>query len=416
MTGEKKKPWVIVGGGLAAGKAAATLRKEGFDGQLVVVTEEPHQPYARPNLSKEYLRGESGVEKLWAADADLWARSDTELRTGRRAASLDLQGHRLELDDGSVLPYERLLIATGASAVRGGIRGSDLDFVHVLRTIEDADRLRAAAGASSIVVAGGGWIGAETAASLRQMGNDVTLAIPGQEVLERRLGSEVGRLYSSLHERHGVRLVRGARVAEVVNDSAGRGLRLADGTHVRADLVVLGFGAVPNVELASGAGLVVSGGIVVNPQLETEAQGVFAAGDVASAWHPRYGRAIRTEHWDTARRQGTTAALNLLGRGVAYDRLPYFYSDQFELGMEAYGLPDAGQQVVVRSYNDGDKFVALWLVDGRVEAGLHGNDWDAGKIIERLVSDRVALDVLRFRDASVPLAELVPAHAESTSK
>ena len=414
MATEHKQPWVIAGGGLAAGKAAATLRKEGFDGRLVVVTEERHPPYARPNLSKDYLRGESGVDKLWAADAGLWASPDTELRMGRRATNLDPGGRRLELDDGRVLTYERLLIATGASAVRGGIPGSDLDFVHVVRTIEDADRLRTAAtGASSVVIAGGGWIAAETAASLRQMGNDVTLVIPGAELLDRRLGADVGRLYSSLHERHGIRLVRGAWVVEVVTDAAGRGVRLADGTLVRADLVVLGFGAAPNVDLASRAGLDVSGGIVVNAQLETAAPGVFAAGDAAMAWHPRYGRAIRTEHWDTARRQGTAAALNMLGRGVAYDRLPYFYSDQFELGMEAYGLPDPSHEVAIRSYDD-DRFVALWLAGGHVEAGLHGNDWDAVKTIERLVAERAALDVARFRDPSVPLTELVPAQEATT--
>jgi 3-phenylpropionate/trans-cinnamate dioxygenase ferredoxin reductase component len=409
MDTERNRPWVIVGGGLAAGRAAATLRKEGFDGRLIVVTSEVHPPYERPALSKDYLRGETAVEKLWAAPPELWSTQETELLTGRHVHSLDPHGRSIELDSGSRLPYARLLLATGSTAVRPEIPGASSDFVHILRTIEDSDRLRAAANSSStIAVAGGGWIAAEVAASLRQMGRDVALAIPTAEVLERRLGREVGALYSALHERHGVKLVRGVRVVAVVDDRRGRGLELSNGDLLRADLVVLGFGATPNVELARAAGLGVSDGIVVDSQLRTSAPGVFAAGDVASAWHPRYGRQLRVEHWDNAKQQGRTAALNMLGRETPYDRVPYFYSDQYELSMETYGLPEDAGSVAIRRQDDAGRFVALWLQNGRVAAGLHGNDGDSAKAIQRLVRDQLPIELARFEDPRVPLADLLP--------
>jgi 3-phenylpropionate/trans-cinnamate dioxygenase ferredoxin reductase subunit len=410
MDAERNRPWVIVGGGLAAGRAAATLRKEGFDGRLIVVAGEVHPPYERPALSKDYLRGETAVEKLWAAPPELWSTQDTELLTGRHVYALDLHARSIELDSGSRLPYGRLLLATGSTAVRPEMPGASAGFVHILRTIEDSDRLRtAAADASTIAVAGGGWISAEVAASLRQMGRDVTLAVPGAEVLERSLGRQVGGLYSALHERHGVKLVRGVRVVEVVDDRSGRGLRLSNGELLRADMVVLGFGATPSVELARNAGLGVSNGIVVDAQLRTTGPGVYAAGDVASAWHPRYGRQLRVEHWDNAKQQGRTAALNMLGRETPYERVPYFYSDQFELSMETYGLPQDAGSVAIRRQDDAGRFIALWLADGRVTAGLHGNDSDSAKAIQRAVRDQLPVDLARFEDPTVPLAELLPA-------
>jgi 3-phenylpropionate/trans-cinnamate dioxygenase ferredoxin reductase component len=408
MDDEQARPLVIVGGGLAAGRAASTLRKEGFGGHLVVVAAEDHEPYERPPLSKDYLRGETPAEKLLAAGPDLWSGAETELVRGRRATSIDVEGRRVLLDDGRWVPYERLLLATGSSPIRPEMPGSNLDFVHIIRTIDDSDRLRAAASnAGSVAVAGGGWIAAEVAASLRQLGHDVTLVIPGREVLERHLGKEVGATYSALHERNGVHLVRGSRVVEVVAGSAGRGLLLSDGNRVRADLVVLGFGATPNVELAQSAGLAVADGIVTDQELHASAPGIFAAGDVAAAWHPRYGRNLRVEHWDNARQQGRVAALNMLGRPTPYDRLPYFYSDQFDLSMEAFGLPgDAGEVVVRRG--GGDQFAALWVAGGRAAAGVQGNDADDSKALKRLVTEQLEVDVERFSDAAVPMSDLLP--------
>jgi 3-phenylpropionate/trans-cinnamate dioxygenase ferredoxin reductase subunit len=405
MKRDHRRPWVILGGGLAAAEAAKTLRAERYDGRLVVVSDERHPPYERPPLTKEYLRGEKPLEKLYAGDPALWTSPVTDLVLGRRAVSVDAHDRRVHLDDGSRLGFDPLLIATGASAVTG-LPGADAEFVHAIRTIDDADRLRqAAAASSSVAVVGGGWIGAEAAASLRQMGLDVTLVIPGSEVLEQRLGAVVGRRYTALHERNGIRVIRDSRATSIVDGRSGRGVHLRGGAVVHGDLVVLGLGARPNVDLATSAGLAVEGGVVADHYLETVAPGIYVAGDVAAPWHPRYGRHLRLEHWDTARRQGRVAAANFLGRRVSYDRVPYFYSDQFDLGMESWGLTSQGE-VVVREVGQEGGFVAVWLDEGRVIGALQANAWDLSKEIRRLVEDARMIDASRFLDPDLPLAEV----------
>jgi 3-phenylpropionate/trans-cinnamate dioxygenase ferredoxin reductase subunit len=397
---------LIVGGGLAAAEAAKTLRAEGHDGALVVVTDEPRPPYERPPLTKAYLRGEAGPEKLLPQPAAFYTDAQIDLRTGTRVAALDLRGRRVRLADGAWVAFDRLLLATGARAVRPAIDGADLPWVHLLRTVEDADGLQdAARNASTAVVAGGGWIAAEAAASLAQLGLSVTLAVPEREVLQRHLGPVIGARFGELHERHGVRVVRRARVEAVVD----RGVRLDGGDVLAADLVVLGFGARPATELAVAAGLEVGRGILADERLETAAPGVFVAGDVAEAWHPRYGTRLRSEHWDNARRQARTAARNLLGREERYDRVPYFFSDQYELGMELVGRPDDGAEIAIREAGGG--YVALWLRDGRPVAGMHADVWDARKPLTALVEAGGTVDRRAFEDATVPLDALAAAGA-----
>jgi 3-phenylpropionate/trans-cinnamate dioxygenase ferredoxin reductase subunit len=397
------RAFLIVGGGLAAAEAAKTLRAEGYDGRLVVVTDEQRPPYERPPLTKAYLRGEVEASTLLAQPAAFYEETAIDLRLGTRVQALDLAARRARLEDGSEIAWERLLLATGARAVRPPLDGADRPWVHVLRTAEDADRLREAAHASaSAVVAGGGWIAAEAAASLVQLGVAVTLAVPGDELLERHLGPVLGGRFSALHERHGVRLVRNARVGAVVD----RGVRL-DAEVLNADLVVLGFGARPATELATAAGLSVATGILADEQLETAAQGVFVAGDVAEAWHPRYGTRLRSEHWDNARRQGRTAARNMLDRGDTYDRPPFFYSDQYELGMELVGRPDAAAEIAIRETAAG--YVGLWLVDGRAVAGMHADTWDAKQPLNALVESAAVVDRRTFEDPTVPLEDLIAA-------
>jgi 3-phenylpropionate/trans-cinnamate dioxygenase ferredoxin reductase component len=391
------RTYLIVGGGLAAAEAAKTLRDEGYNGPLTVVTDEPHLPYERPPLTKAYLRGEAEATVLLPKPATWYEEAGIDLRLGTRVESLDLAFRRARLAGGGEIAWERLLLATGSRAVRPAMDGVDRPWVHLLRTAEDADRLRDAARASSsAVVAGGGWIAAEAAASLAQMGLQVTLAVPGDEVLERHLGPVVGARFSALHDRHGVRLVRGARVEAVID----RGVRLSDDV-LKADLVVLGFGARPATELARTAGLSVGTGILADEQLETAAQGVFVAGDVAEAWNPRYGTRMRSEHWDNARRQARTAARNLLGRAESYDRVPFFFSDQYELGMELVGRPDPDAEVVIRETEKG--YVALWLREGRAVAGMHTDTWNAKKPLDALVTAGTAVDPRAFEDPSVPL-------------
>ena len=402
MVTDARRPFVIVGGGLAAAEATKTLRAEGYDGPVVLVAEEPMLPYERPPLTKEYLRGEAGPDTLLAQPGSFYDESGIDVRTGVRATELDIPGHSLGLDDGSRITFARLLLATGARAIRPAMEGIDEPWVHRIRTAADTDRLREATrGASSAVVAGGGWIAAEAAASLRQMGLEVTLVVPGAEVLERQLGAEVGREFSALHERNGVRLVRSSRVRSLANDGARRGVRLEAGATIEGDLVLLGLGASPAVELAVQAKLETGDGILVDHHLQTSADGIFAAGDVASAWLARYGERVRSEHWDNARRQGRTAARNMLGLKEAYERVPYFYSDQFDLGMELFGRPTIGTDRLVRREDGG--LIGLWTRDGFAVAGMHTNLGASRKPIERLVSAGGPVDAAAFLDRSVPL-------------
>ena len=401
-----RRTFLIVGGGLAAAEAAKTLRAEGFEDRLVVVTEESRPPYERPPLTKAYLRGEVDAGTLLPEPESFYADAGIELLMGTRATDLDVDGRSIGLADGSRLAFDRLLLATGSRAIRPDIEGVGQPWVHLLRTAEDSDRLRDAARASaSAIVVGGGWIGAETAASLAQMGLAVTLAFPGDQVLERHLGTTIGSRFSDLHERHGVRLVRRTRAVEVID----RGIRTDHGDTLHADIVVLGLGAVPATELAEAAGLAVDHGVIADERLETAAGGIVVAGDVASAWHPRYGMRLRSEHWDNARRQGRTAARNMLGRAEAFDRVPYFFSDQYELGMELIGRPEPDADVVIR--REGDGYVALWLRDGRAIAGMHADAWDAKKPINVLVEGGMPIDRAAFEDPAIALADVASALA-----
>jgi 3-phenylpropionate/trans-cinnamate dioxygenase ferredoxin reductase subunit len=408
MADQPSRPFVIVGGGVAAAEAAKALRAEGYDRPLVIITDEPLFPYERPPLTKEYLRGEVGADALLTQPALFYEEAGIDVRTGTRAVALDVASRSLDLDNGARLGFDSLLLATGARATRPALGGIDEPWVHLIRTAGDADRLRAAAGgAASAVVAGGGWIAAEAAASLRQMGLEVTLVVPGAEVLERHLGPEVGREFSTLHERNGVRVVRSSRVTGLGQSGGRREVRLDSGEVIPGDLAVVGLGAAPAVELAQQAGLDVADGILVDDHLRTSADGIYAVGDVASAWIPRYGERVRSEHWDNARRQGRTAARNMLGLDEPFDRVPYFYSDQFDLSMELFGRPGTGTAQLVRREDHG--VVVLWTRDDVVVAGMHANLRVARKPIDRLVSTGGSVDAGVFLDPGVPLEEALAA-------
>ena len=404
------RTFVIVGGGVAAAEAAKTLHAEGYADRLVVVTDEPRPPYERPPLTKEYLRGEAGDEKLVKLPASFYDAAGIELRTGVRAVGLDVAGRSVALGDGTSIRFDRLLLATGSRAVRPRLDGIDASWAHVIRTAEDADRLREAAGRSaSVVVAGGGWIAAEAAASLRQLGLAVTLVVPGAQVLERHVGAEVGLELGALHERQGVRVIRSSRVTELRDEAGGRVVVLDTGETLATDLAVLGFGASPALELAIAAGLATHDGVLVDEHLQTTTGVVFAAGDVAAAWNPRYRDRVRSAHWDNARRQGRTAARNMLGGAEVYDRVPYFFSDQFDLGMEVLGRPDLGTQQHVRRLDEG--MVVVWTRDGVVVAGAHTNAWDSKKPLDRLISSGATIDPVAISDPAVPLEALAAAPA-----
>jgi 3-phenylpropionate/trans-cinnamate dioxygenase ferredoxin reductase component len=399
---------VIVGASLAGASAAAALRKEGFDGRIVLIGEESERPYERPELSKTYLRGEAKKD-LHVHASDYYAENDIELITGRRVDRVDPDGREVRSGDQRI-GFDRLLIATGATSRRLDLPGADLDGIETLRTMADADRIRDEANdAETIVVIGGGWIGSEVAASLRALGKDVTLLLPLENPLEHVLGSELGRMYRAAHEEHGVTVISGTTATGFDGREHVSGVRTHDGRTIPADLVVVGVGAEPRVELAREAGLAVDDGILVDERLETSVPGIFAAGDVANARHPHYRRRLRIEHWDNAKRQGRTAAANMLGQAKPYERIPYFYSDQYDIGMEYTGLARPHDQVVFRGDPGSRQFIAFWLRDGRVVAGMNVNVWDVAPAIERLVASRAEVDVRRLTDERRPLEELAAA-------
>jgi 3-phenylpropionate/trans-cinnamate dioxygenase ferredoxin reductase subunit len=396
---------VIVGGGQAGATAAFALRKEGFAGRVVLVAEEDETPYERPPLSKEFLRGEKPLEQAYVKPLSAYEDEGIELLRGRRAVTLEPAMRRLNLHDGTDLVYDALLIATGSAPRQLAATRAYLPGIHYLRTAGDADAIRrAAAEARSVAVIGGGWIGSEVAASLRQLGHDVTLITNLPRPLERVLGPEVADVYRDLHLEHGVRLVHG-RVSALEGDRRVEGLRLADGRQLATDLVVAGVGAVPRLKLAMRGGLDLrEGGIAVDEHLRSSVPNIYAAGDVAAAWHPRYGRHLRIEHWDNAIRQGRTAAANILGANQVYDRIPYFYSDQYDLGMEYRGYAPEWGRVVVRGDVAGRKFHAFWLADSRVVAAMNANLWDDAKALRQLVESEERVDLQRLADPTVPLA------------
>lgn len=403
--------YVIIGGGLAAGTAATTLRAEGYDGRLTVIAAEEHTPYIRPPLSKGYL-AELDESELWVQSDDWWREHDVDLRTSRHADSLDLQERSVVLEGGDRVPFDRLLIATGATPKRLDVPGADAAGIHYLRTIEDSRGIREATadGDKRVVVVGSGWIGMEVAATVRGFGNEVTVVSHAQVPLSTALGDELGEVFAQLHLDHGVRLVRGAAVQEFrVADGRVTGVRY-EGGEVDADVVVVGTGAAPLVGIAKDAGLEVGKGVLVDAGMRTGVDGVFAVGDAADPFHPVIGGRMRSEHWANAIGTGRTAALNMLDRGVEYDDIPYFYTDQFDLGMEYSGyrpLMD-GTHVVYRGDVPGREFVSFWVTpDGRVVAGMNVNVWDVNEQVQALIREARPVDESRLADTSVPLNELV---------
>ena len=340
--------------------------------------------------------------------------------TGARVESLDPGAHEITLAGGSRVAYSRLLLSTGAAPRQLRLPGADLPGVAYLRQLGDADALRAAiAAASRVVVIGAGWIGSEVAASARQMNAEVTIVAPDAMPLERALGPEVGGIYRDLHAEHGVDLRLGTQIEAIVGDGAAQGVRTTGGQVIEGDLVVVGIGASPRDELAAGAGLSVENGIAVDEFLATSAPDVFAAGDVASTWNTRYNKRIRMEHWANALNQGPAAARNMLGQHTAYEKVPYFYSDQYDLGMEYNGYAVEWDRVVLRGDRAGREFLAFWLKGGRVLAGMNANIWDQGDDIKALVRGRVTVDPDRLADASVPLTDVltgVAAKADGPSR
>jgi 3-phenylpropionate/trans-cinnamate dioxygenase ferredoxin reductase subunit len=403
-----ERTFVVVGGGLAGAKAVEALRDKGFGGRLVLFAGEDHLPYERPPLSKDYLKTGEGLDDAFVHDRDWYAAHDVDVRTGTVVAALDRDAHEVVTVGGERLHWDRLLLATGSSPRRLTLPGADLDGVLSLRTIEDSDRLREALRAGQrLVLIGGGWIGLEVAAAAREAGADVTVLETLDLPLVRVLGPTVAQVFADLHREHGVDLRTGVSVEEITGEG-GRvaGVRLGDGTTVPADTVVVGIGAAPNVGLAQEAGLEVDNGVLADAVGRTSDPDVFVAGDVANVEHPFLGRRVRVEHWANALDQPALVASAMLDQQGPEPQLPFFFSDQYDLGLEYHGLGSPDDEVVVRGDLAGREFLAFWLRDGVVTAGMNVNVWDVGDAVKGLIRSRTRVDRAKLADADVPLENL----------
>jgi 3-phenylpropionate/trans-cinnamate dioxygenase ferredoxin reductase subunit len=399
--------FVIVGGGVAAAKAAEGLRAAGAEGTAVLLAAEPELPYERPPLSKEFLRGEAGREKTRTHDEAWYREHDVEVMLATRASTLDPSTRTVTTEVGDQLHYGGLVVATGAAPVRLGLPGEELDGVYYLRTVDDSERLRAAISrAETMVVIGGGFIGAEVAASATQMDTRVTLLELAETLWTSAVGPQMGRFFEEFLRDRGVHVRTRVGAQRLEGDGGVEAVVLPDGTRLPADVVVIGVGVRPDADLAERAGLAVDNGILVDEQLRA-ADGVWAAGDVANAAHPLFGR-IRIEHWAEALNQGLIAGRNLAGASERYDRVPYFYSDQFDLSMSYLGHVREWDELVTR----GDqrvkepRFVTWYLREGVPRAALIVNDWDAEDPVREVIRRAEPVEPDRLADDGVALAEL----------
>jgi len=400
--------FVIIGASLAGAKAAETLRDEGFDGEIVLLGSEHERPYERPPLSKGYLLGNDERDSVFVHPADWYAKHDVDLRLGVTVTGIDRAAATVTASGPAgteSLSYDKLLLATGASPRRLDFPGADCDEVLYLRTLADSDRLRSAfQPGTRVVVAGAGWIGLETAAAARTADCPVTVLEPQHAALHDQVGPELGRVFADLHRGHGVEFRFGETAAEfrpgLVITSAG--------AELQADVLVVGIGAAPNDALAVNAGLEVSGGVLTDAALRTSDVNIFAAGDIANSFNPLLGRRVRVEHWANALNGGPAAAKSMLGQPVVYDPVPYFYSDQYELGMECAGLPSPGfyDQVLYRGDPKTLEFIAFWLSAGAVIAGMNVNVWDVTDDIQSLIRSARPVDPSRLTNPEIPLTDL----------
>ncbi|MGW2030126.1 NAD(P)/FAD-dependent oxidoreductase [Streptomyces argyrophylli] len=414
--------FVIVGGGLAGAKAAETLRAEGFTGRVILICDERDHPYERPPLSKGYLLGKEERDSVFVHEPAWYARNDVELHLGQTVDRIDRAAKTVRFgDDGTLVRYDKLLLVTGAEPRRLDIPGTDLAGVHHLRRLAHAERLKGVLqhlgrDNGHLVIAGAGWIGLEVAAAARGYGAEVTVIEPAPTPLHGVLGPELGNVFAALHREHGVRFHFGVRLTEIVGqDGVVLAARTDDGEEHPAHAVLAAIGAAPRVALAEAAGLEIAerahgGGIVVDERLRTSDPDIYAAGDVASFPLALFGTRLRVEHWANALNGGPAAARAMLGEEAVYDRVPYFFTDQYDLGMEYSGWAPPGtyDEVVIRGDAGKREFIAFWVKEGRVLAGMNVNVWDVTEPVQKLIRSRAQVNVEALSDPHVPLDSLVP--------
>jgi 3-phenylpropionate/trans-cinnamate dioxygenase ferredoxin reductase component len=416
---EQRQTFVIVGASLAGAKAAQTLREEGFTGRIVLIGAEAERPYERPPLSKGYLLGNGNRAGLYVHDEGWYRENSVELRLGQRVTRLNPAEHQVEIAGGARLGYSKLLLATGASPRRLNLPGADLGGVHYLRRLEDSERLREAIrGGARVVIVGAGWIGLETAAAAREYDCEVTVIEPQPAPLHAALGpgaggSVIGGFFAQVHRQHGVDVQLGTAVTEFRGTDHVVAVTTDDGNQIPADVVIVGVGVQPNTELAGAATLPIDNGVLVNAALRTDDPDIYAAGDVANAVNPLYQARIRVEHWANALYGGPAAARSMLGQQVSYDQVPYFFTDQYDVGMEFAGwfAPGGYDMLVTRGDLEARAFYAFWLAGDRVVAGMHVNQWDQGIApVQDLIRSGTPVDHHRLADPALPLTALLSRH------
>lgn len=401
---------VIVGGGMAGARTATQLRKRGFGGRVTILGAERELPYERPPLSKEYLKGEKPFEKALVHPEQWYADKQVDLRLGTRVTALAPDRHEVTLQEGGTVGYDKLVLATGSVPRKLKLPGTDAEGVHYLRTRKNAEAIRDTFGEGRrLVVVGGGWIGLEVAAAAVGAGTQVTVVEVADLPLLGVLGPEMAEVYADAHRSHGVHLRLGVGIEEVMTeDGRATGVRLSGGETIEADAVVIGVGARPDVRLAEGAGLQVGNGVLVDASLHTSAPDIYAIGDLAEVDHPVLGRRIRVEHWHSALEHPKVVAADIVGEDARFDALPYFYSDQYDLGMEYVGWAPQGEyeRVVTRGEVDDHKFLAFWVdAEQRIRAAMAVNTWDALDAITPLIVAGSRVDLARLTDPEVPVGD-----------
>lgn len=410
MGGHEIGKVIVIGGGLAGAKTVEALRQQGFEGQLTLIAAEQHVPYERPPLSKGYLMGSAGFDEAIVHPEPWYGEHHVELLRGVRATGIDTRAHVVALDDGTSVSYDRLVLATGSQP--RALPGADASNIHMLRTVEDSDAIRSTFGERHrLVLIGGGWIGLEVAAAARSAGTDVTVLEGAPLPLLRVLGPDIAQVFADLHRSHGVDLRTSVKVAGVeIENGRATGVRIEGGPTVPADAVVIGIGVSPVTELAEQAGLAVENGVLVDQALRTSDPHIFAVGDIANHDHPILGHRVRVEHWANALNQPAAAAATLLGKETPYTELPYFFTDQYDLGSEYIGYASQDSRVLIRGRLDSREFVAFWVDDSgggraetpgtavRIKAAMAVNTWGIIDEIKPLIADRTLVDAERLVD------------------
>ncbi|WP_343318065.1 FAD-dependent oxidoreductase [Arthrobacter sp. TMP15] len=402
---------VIIGGGLTAATAAETLRKEGYAGAVTIVADEPETPYQRPPLSKGFLAGKEDADSLLPLPASWYPEHNVTLLKGTAATALDPQAHTVTLADGTTLAYDKVLLATGAAPRHIPFPGVDLKGVYTFRTKADSVAVKElfTAGNKNVVMIGSGWIGMEIAATATELGNHVALLGLEDVPLSTAIGSTLGAVFTNRQKEAGVRFELPATAEKIQgSDGAVTSVLTNTGVTLPADIVIVAVGVVPNTGLAKDAGLTINNGIEVTASLQTSAADVFAAGDVANSLHPVTGAYARSEHWANAIASGKVAAKSMLGQNAVLDDIPYFYTDQFDLGMEysGFGALTKDAELVIRGSLEKREFVAFWLLEGRVVAGMNVNVWDVQDAIKDLIISARTVNKVQLADEHTAIEDI----------